>query len=140
MSLNVYLHFNGNCADAFAFYKEIFGGEYRTYMTYGEAPGAQPMSESDSARVLHVALPMGQSVLLGSDMPGGMPRATIGDNFSISYTAPTQEEASRVYAALSAGGKVNMPMQQTFWSPWFGMLTDRYGIMWMVAAADQPEE
>ncbi len=139
MALNVYLHFNGNCAAAFAYYKEIFGGEYTTYMTYGEAPGAQPMSDADKARILHVALPLGLNVLMGSDMPGSMPRATIGDNFSLSYTAATQEEASRIFAALSAGGKVNMPMQQTFWSPWFGMLTDRFGIMWMVAAEGQPQ-
>lgn len=139
MALNTYLNFNGNCATAFAQYKEIFGGEYTTFMTFGDMPGEQPMSEADKAKIMHVSLGIGGGHLMGSDMPASMPRATIGDNFSLSYTASSQDEANRIFAALSAGGKVNMPMQQTFWSPWFGMLVDRYGIQWMIATEKQPQ-
>ncbi|MBS1624784.1 MAG: VOC family protein [Bacteroidetes bacterium] len=139
MALNTYLNFNGNCAEAFAQYKEIFGGEYTTFMTFGDVPGDQPVSEADKGKIMHVSLPIGTGHLMGSDMPGYLPKATIGDNFSLSYGAPSQAEADRIFAALSAGGKVTMPMQKTFWSPWFGMLTDRYGIQWMIAAEGPAE-
>ena len=139
MALNIYLNFNGNCDAAFRFYKEVFGGEFITYMTFGDVPGDQPVSDADKNKLMHVSLAVGTGHLMGSDMPGYLPKATIGDNFSISHSVATQEEADRVYTALSAGGKATMPMQKTFWSPWFGMLTDRFGIQWMIGLEGQPE-
>jgi PhnB protein len=135
-TVNVYLTFNGNCREAFDFYKSVFGGEYPYIGTFGEMPPAegQEVKEEDRDRIMHVTLPISQETLLmGSD--SGSDRAAqlvMGNNFSVSINAESREEAERLFGRLSAGGKITMPLSDTFWGAYFGMLTDRFGINWMV--------
>lgn len=133
-AINPYLNFNGNAEEAFNFYKSVFGGDFATLMRFGDVPSEHQMSETDRAKIMHVALPVGQgNLLMGCDMPEVFGQAKIGNNFSISITAESQQEADRLFNALSAGGKVTMPMDKAFWGSYFGMLVDRYEIQWMVS-------
>jgi PhnB protein len=133
---NTYLTFNGNCEEAFNFYKKVFGGEF-TYMgRFGEMPQDEnnQMQESDRNRIMHVSLPIGKSVLMGSDTGGEWATSfQPGNNFSISITANSKDEADKLFNGLTEGGQVTMPMDNTFWGDYFGMLTDKFGINWMMS-------
>lgn len=133
MSLSSYLFFNGNCAEAFDFYRSIFGGEFSSYATYADAPPDMGVPDSEKRKVMHVSLPVGDSVLMGSDTceAFGPPR-TQGTNFALSYNPTTKEEAERVFGSVLEGGEVGMPLQDTFWGAYFGQGTDRFGIEWMI--------
>ena len=131
-----YLVFNGNCSDAFSFYKKVFGGEFDNISNFGDmpsAPDALPMKEEDKQRILHVSFPISKNVsLLGSDRPGGMEDGVAGDNVSLSVNAFSEDEATALFNALAQDGKITMPMAKTFWGAYFGMCTDKFGIHWMV--------
>jgi len=131
-----YLVFNGNCKEAFNFYKKVFGGDFNNISTFGDmppAPDAPPMNEADKQRILHVALPIAKDLsLLGSDRPGAMQDGLAGDNVSLSVNALSEEEATALFYALAQDGKITMPIQKTFWDAYFGMCTDKFGIHWMV--------
>lgn len=133
---NTYLNFNGNCEAAFNFYKSVFGGAF-TYMShFGEMPEteAYKVPEADRNKIMHVSLPIGSSVLMGSDTGGDWaPTFKQGNNFSISISADSKEEADSIFNALSAGGQITMPLANTFWGDYFGMLTDQFGINWMMS-------
>jgi len=134
---NVYLTFNGNCEDAFNFYKSVLGGEF-TYMgRFKEMPaeGGKPLPPEDADKIMHVSLPVSkETILMGSDTGGEWaPHFKQGNNFSISLTAGSKEEADRLFNGLSGGGMVTMPMNQTFWGDYFGMFTDKFGINWMMS-------
>ncbi len=132
-SVNPYLNFNGNCSEAFEFYKSAFGGEFTTKMLFKDAPSDQAMSPAEGSRIMHVALPIGKgTVLMGSDRAGSMGAGTKGDNFTISIQADSEEEAGKLFSKLSVGGKVVMPLDKTFWGAYFGMFNDKFGIAWMV--------
>lgn len=136
-SVNIYLTFNGNCAEAFDFYKAAFGGEYPYVGTYGDMPpheGMPPMPESEKNKIMHISLSISkETMLMGSDSSDAFGHATVvGNNFSVSINTGTKEEADRLFNALSAGGKVTMPMADTFWGAYFGMFTDKFDINWMV--------
>ncbi|HET7410625.1 MAG TPA: VOC family protein [Paracoccaceae bacterium] len=130
MALNTYLFFDGQCGEAFDFYREVFGGEFAARMTTADAPAEVPVDRTDPDRIMHVSLPIGSSVLMGSDMRGtGAPSA-----FSISYSAASREEADAKHAALSAGGgSTTMPMEDVFWGSYFGAVRDRFGVSWQVS-------
>lgn len=132
---NTYLNFNGNCEEAFNFYKSVFGGEFTYIGRFGEMPPSDefPVSEADKNKVMHVSLPTGSSVLMGSDN-GEQYESTFvkGNNFSVSINADSREEADKLFSGLSAGGQATMPMSDTFWGAYFGMFTDKFGINWMV--------
>jgi PhnB protein len=98
-------------------------------------PGDQSATETGGNRLMHISLPIGnRTVLMGSDSPeGGHMDAKIGDNFFLSLSPDSTEEADRIFNALSAGGKVLMPMAKQFWGSYFGMLTDKFSINWMVS-------
>jgi len=136
-TVNVYLTFNGDCEAAFNFYKEAFGGEFQTVNRFKEMP-ADPdgpqMPESEGEKIMHITLPISKETMLyGSDTGGEWAnQLTIGNNFSISVTAESKEAAEKIYAALSEGGQQTMPMADTFWGSYFGMLTDKFNIQWMV--------
>ena len=120
MKINTYLHFNGQCREAFRFYERVLGGRIAGLMTYGEAPmGGKdcPPAERDQ-------------VLMGSDSPPGHQAPLSG--FSITINVDSDAEAERIYTALSEGGKVFMPLEKTFWAKKFGMFADRFGTPWMV--------
>ena len=118
----------------------MFGGDFTFQSTFGDAPADMEVPDSEKGKVMHVSLPIGGTVLMGSDNCEGFgPPRTTGSNFAISYSAASKADADRVFAALLAGGNVSTPMQDTFWGSYFGQGTDKYGIEWMVNV-DQPQE
>ena len=133
MTLNTYLTFEANCREAFEFYRSVFGGEFSELQRFGDGPPDMGVPDDAKARIMHVSLPIGESVLMGSDANpavGGGP--VIGTNFSISYSPGSREEADQKFTALSQGGEVSMPMSEMFWGAYFGTCTDRFGIAWMI--------
>ncbi|OFY85410.1 MAG: glyoxalase [Bacteroidetes bacterium RIFCSPLOWO2_12_FULL_35_15] len=133
-AVNPYLTFNGNCEEAFNFYKSVFGGEFPYIGRFKDMPSEQPIPESEKEKIMHVSLPIGkETILMGSDSSNAFGQATIiGNNFSISVNADNEEEATKLFNGLSSGGKVTMPLNKTFWGALFGMFTDKFGINWMV--------
>ena len=133
--LNPYLNFNGNCEAAFTFYKSVFGGEFLGgVMRMGDAPGTEDLREEDKNRVMHVALPIGGDLLMGSDTHPemGMQNLIEGNNNYISIFPETKEEADRLFNALSEDGTVLVPIQDVFWGDYFGNVKDKFGIYWMI--------
>ena len=136
-TVNIYLKFNGNCREAFDFYKSALGGEYSYISTFGDMPpqkGMPPLPEADREKIMHVSLPVSEeTILMGSDTTNafGGP-VSFGNNFSISLDPGNRSEADRLFAALSEGGKITMPLDEMFWGDYFGSLTDKFGINWMV--------
>jgi PhnB protein len=123
-----YLIFDGNCREAMTFYQKCLGGELQV-MPFSEAPGEHPPEAKD--RTMHARLSKGLTILMASDTMPGMPFSQ-GNNFSVSIGCESQQEIESFFAALGEGGKVNMPLQDTFWGAHFGMLVDRFGIHWML--------
>lgn len=137
---NTYLNFNGNCEEAFNFYKSAFGGEFTFIGRFGSMPESEDykVPESDKEKIMHVSLPIGKSILMGSDTGGDWaPSFVQGNNFSVSITAESKQEADTLFYALSVGGKITMPMADTFWGDYFGMFTDKFGIHWMMSFNEQ---
>ncbi len=136
-SVNVYLTFNGNCEEAFNFYRSVFGGEFPYVGRFKDMPqteGAPAMPPEAGNLIMHISLSIGNgTAIMGSDT-GGEWSAHFkqGNNFSISVNADSKEEADRLFNGLSAGGQVIMPMNKTFWGDYFGMWTDKFGINWMI--------
>ncbi len=131
--INPYLTFNGNCEDAFNFYASVFDAGSPTFDRFADTPNVEHVAGSEKNQIMHASLPLGQdNVLMGSDIPQSMGQAVIGTNFSLSLQPESEEEAARLFNALSAEGEVTMPLEKTFWNATFGMLTDKFGIQWMV--------
>jgi PhnB protein len=133
-AINPYLNFLGNTEEAFTFYKSVFGGEFTMIQRFKDTPGIEGMSESDKEKIMHVSLPIGQgNVLMGSDAVESMGHTmTAGNNFSLSVSTDSKEEADRLFSGLSMDGNIEMELQDTFWGAYFGMFTDKFGIRWMV--------
>ena len=134
MSLNIYLTFDGICEEAFDFYKSVFGGDFAVKQRFADGPpDMQGVADHEKNRIMHVSLPVGGNVLMGSDTAGGQTGAGIvGNNFSVSYTPVSRAQADAAFAKLKDGGKETMPMQETFWGSYFGMATDKFGVQWMI--------
>lgn len=132
---NIYLTFDGNAEEAFNFYKSVFGGEFAMLQRFGEIPEAEKMPAEFHQRLMHVALPLGPNhILMASDTAEAMGKPfSMGTNFSISLSADSKEEADQLFEKLSAGGDKDMPMEDTFWGSYFGMLTDPFGVQWMIS-------
>ncbi|MFT3881305.1 MAG: VOC family protein [Gemmatales bacterium] len=136
MQWNPYLAFNGKCEAAFKFYEKCLGGKIVMMMRYGEMPpsdqgGGGEMPADVKNRIMHARLTVGTQVLMGGDCPPSMPYNGIHGN-SVALQVDTPEQAEKVFAALSEGGNVTMPMCETFWAVRFGMLSDQFGVPWMV--------
>ena len=131
-AVNAYLSFSGNCEEAFEFYKSNFGGEYAMVSRFGDMDCGMPLGEGEGAKIMHVALPIGGTVLMGSDVPDAMGPVTTGNSQSLAIGVESEEEARRLYDGLSAGGTQTMPMSNAPWGALFGMLTDKYGFTWMI--------
>ena len=130
--LDAYLFFDGKCAEAIRFYHQILGGKLQAMMTYAESPDPQHCPAGGKDRIMHACIELDDRLLMASDTPEGQPYEGMkGVSLALSY--PGVNEAKRTFDALSAGGKVTMPLGQTFWADAFGMLTDRYGTSWMVS-------
>lgn len=130
MRLNTHLNFDGNCRAAFEFYEKCFGGKITLTMTYGESPMAAHVPPADHGKIMHATIQFGDQVLTGSDIPAGSYGKPQG--FDVLISLEDAKEAERVFEALSEGGTVQMPLQETFWALRFGMLADRFGTPWMV--------
>jgi PhnB protein len=136
-AVNITLTFNGQAEAAFNFYKSVFGGEFIHLQRLKEMPTPHPLSEEEGEKVLHVALPVGSQVLAGMDVPSGLPQSNRGDNFMITLDTESEEETSKLFEALSDGGFVMMALEHQFWGAYFGMLTDKFGIQWMLSYVKQ---
>jgi|SRR5665213_2428865 len=130
MQMNVHLNFQGNCAEAFDFYKKVFGAKDAFAMKYGEAPAGMPVEADWKDKIMHTSIPLGDGLLMGCDAPQG--RSTPIGGFQVSVESKDEAEVKSIYEALKVGGSVQMPMSSTFWSPLFGMCTDKFGVAWMV--------
>lgn len=135
--VSTYLNFPGNTENAFEFYKTVFGGEFQGgIQRMGQVPrepGQPPLSEKDKDMVMHVCLPiMDGYLLMGTDAPESMGfKVNFGNNIYINLQPDTRAETDRLFAALSAGGKVEMPLAEMFWGDYFGSCTDKFGVQWM---------
>jgi PhnB protein len=142
-TVNIYLNFNGNCEEAFNFYKSVFGGEFSYLGRFKDMPPTEgiTLSPEQGDKVMHVGLPISkETALMGSDTGGDWaPAFKQGNNFSISVNVDSKDEADRLFNGLSAAGTVTMPMNATFWGDYFGMFTDKFGVNWMVSFA-MPKE
>ncbi len=140
-SVGVYLNFSGETEAAFLFYQKVFGGEFLGGISrFGDMPPAEnmpPLSEETKIMVLHVCLPiMGGFKLMGSDAPADMGFTVHkGNNAYINLDTDSREETDRLFAALSEGGTVTMPLGDMFWGAYFGSCTDKFGIQWMFSFA-----
>jgi PhnB protein len=130
MQLNTYLHFNGNCDEAFKFYAQHLGGRIVMRQTYGDSPAGPQSPPAMRDKIIHARIEIGETVLMGSDSPPE--RFSPPQGFSLSLAARTPQEAERLFAALAAGGQIHMPMAESFFAHRFGMLVDRFGVPWMV--------
>jgi len=135
--INPYLNFNGNTEEAFLFYKSVFGGEFAMLQRMGDmqdVPGCEALSVADKNKIMHVALPIGNNIIMGTDTIQSMGHPEVsGNNISLSVSADSKDDADKFFAGLSAGGTVTMPQQDMFWGDYFGMLTDKFGIQWMIS-------
>jgi PhnB protein len=141
--VNPYLVFNGNCSQAFHFYKLVFGGEFNMLAQFKDMPtqeGCEPMSAELGEKVMHVSYNIGNTLLMGSDANPMQGDVVFGQNVSLSINAESKEEADKIFNALAADGQITMPIDNTFWGAYFGMLTDKFGMMWMVNFDEMPKE
>lgn len=135
MLIQPYLFFDGRCEEAVDFYRRTLGAEIEMLMRYRESPDPPPpgmVPPGSEHKVMHASLRIGDSVLMASDDCSPQARPPAG--FSLSVAVADAAQARRVFDALADGGQVTMPLGRTFWSPCFGMLTDRFGVGWMVNA------
>lgn len=139
MSIQPYLFFNGRCEEAIAFYGEALGAKLIMKMRFDENPQPQPMPlpEGWGGKIMHCALQIDDATLLASDAMSN--EGTRFDGFMVSLNAADAAQAEQRFNALSAGGQVRMPLAKTFWSPCFGMLTDRFGVGWMIGVQAEPQ-
>jgi len=128
--LNIYLFFDGNCADAMRFYERTLGGKL-SLMTHAESPMAAQTPPGSADRIMHARLDFDGGMLMASDSMAGQTYEGM-KGFSLSLIYPTAAEARRMFDTLAQGGQVTMPMDKTFWAEAFGMLVDRFGTPWMV--------
>ena len=138
-SVNPYLFFGGRCEEALEFYRTALGAEVAMLMRFNESPEPQPnLPECFENKVMHPSVRIGETTLMASD--GRCEGEATFEGFSLSIAVPDEAEATRVFAALSEGGLVTMPLAKTFWAPMFGILQDRFGVGWMVSVMHKPEE
>ena len=136
-----YLTFAGNCEDAFNFYSKVFGASISYLGRFSEMPPDVPVPDGYADKLMHVTLARnGSDFLMGSDAPEGFgPPFNAGNNVHLSLDANSPEEARRLYDALREGGQVGMELEPTFWARLFAMVTDRFGINWMISYGE-PEQ
>jgi PhnB protein len=133
-TINPYINFNGNAEEAFTFYKSVFGGEFAKVMRFKDLASAEfPVADSEANKIMLIELPVGPTVLRANDVPESMGRVSENENRSkIAVVAESREEADKIFAGLSEGGAVEMPMGDSPWGTYFAMFRDKYGIEWTV--------
>jgi PhnB protein len=141
--VSTYLNFPGQTEEVFLFYQSVFGGEFEGGIArFGEIPPSDnmpPVPESEKNLVMHIALPiLGGHMLMGSDAPESMGfHVQSGNNIYINLEPDTREEAKRLFDKLSAGGKIEMPLDDMFWGAYYGSFKDKYGIHWSINCNQQ---
>lgn len=138
LSVQPYLSFGGQCEEAVKFYQEVLGAEVEMMMRFSESP--EPLPEEMQAaelqdKIMHATFRVGESVVMASDGCGGEAEFK---GFHLSIGVEDKDDATRIFNQLSDGGNVQMPLLPTFWAPLFGMVSDKYGVGWMVSVI--PEE
>lgn len=137
MLIQPYLYFNGRCEEAIEFYRSAAGAEASLVMKFKDSPEPAPpgmVPPGSENKVMHAEIRIGETVIMATD--GNCTGEPAFQGFALSITLPDTASADRIFAALSSGGKVQMPLAKTFFSPKFGMLTDRFGLAWMVMTAN----
>jgi PhnB protein len=132
--INPHINFNGNAEEAFNFYKSVFGGEFAIIMRFKDLASTEfPVAEHEANKIMHIALPIGKSILMANDVPEILGRTNENENRSkIVISAESKEEADKLFNGLSAGGIIEMPIADSPWGSYFGMFRDKYGIEWMI--------
>lgn len=138
-TINIYLTYNGNCEEAFSFYKSVLGGEFSYVGRFKDMPPIEGKTcpPEDAEKIMHIGLPISKETqLMGSDSSDVFGQVTtIGNNFAVSINTDSKEEADRLFNGLSEGGIITMPMNNTFWGDYFGMFTDKFEINWLISFA-----
>ena len=132
--INPHINFNGNAEEAFTFYKSVFGGEFSKVIRFKDIASDEfPIPENEANKLMHIALPIGQNFLLANDILEFMGRVDENENRSkIAITAESKEEAFELFNGLSAGGQIEMPIDENPDGSYFAMFRDKFGIEWMV--------
>jgi PhnB protein len=135
VTINPYLNFPGNTEEAFNFYKSVFGGDFLMLMRFKDSPEADKTPQNLKDKIMHVSLPIGKgNMLMATDALEEMgQKLTIGNNFYLSISTQSKEEADKVYNMLSAGGKIEVPISDSSWGSYFGMFSDKFGVKWMIS-------
>ncbi len=133
-SFSVFINFDGNCREALEFYAKVFQSEVQNIMTYGQMPPDPnfPIPDADKENIVYSSVPIFGCNVIFCDVPSNMP-LTKGDNISPTLGTDDKEEIRRIFAELSEGGEVLMPLDKTFWSEFYGMLQDKYGVIWQLS-------
>ncbi len=135
MTINPWINFNGNAAEAFDFYKSVFGGEFTKIIRFKDLASAEfPVPEAEAEKIMQIVLPIGgANMLIGNDVPEFMGKVNENENRSkISVNPDSREEAEAIFNGLSVGGQVEGPMGDSPWGTYCGMFRDRYGIEWII--------
>lgn len=131
MQLHTHLSFDGNCREAIEFYHQQLGGEVAAMMTWGDGPMADRASPEIHDRIMHACLKFGDHAIMGADATPQYPYEPIkGVSVVINISSP--DEAERIFRGLADGGRIDMPLEETFWARRFGMLVDRFGVPWTI--------
>jgi PhnB protein len=132
--INPHINFNGNAEEAFTFYKSVFGGEFAKVIRFKDLASPEfPVAEKEENKIMHIALPIGKNVLIGNDVPEFMGKVNENENRSkISVSAESREEADKLFKGLSEGGSIEVPIEDSLGSSYFGMFRDKFGIEWIV--------
>ena len=135
LTINPYLNFPGNTEEVFNFYKSVFGGEFQMLMRFRETPDGDKMPPDVQNKIMHIALPLGkENILMASDALESMgQKLTVGNNFYITISTASKQEADSLFCKLSESGKIEMAMNSTFWGSYFGMCKDKFDIQWMIS-------
>jgi PhnB protein len=130
MDLGSYVSFKGDCEAAFKFYEEVLGAQPGLFFRYADTPMVDAIPPGWDTKIMHGSITIAERLLEGADVPPESYEAPKG--FSLSLSVPTPQEAERIFAALTAGGRIQYPIAKTFWSERFGMVVDKFGIPWMI--------
>jgi len=133
-TINPYINFNGNAEEAFNFYKSVFGGEFASVIRFKDLEGPEfQVPENEANKIMRIVLPIGGNTLIANDVPEAMGPVNENENRSkIAVSAESREEAEKIFAGLSVGGAIEMPMDESPWGTYFAMFRDKFGIEWTV--------
>jgi len=134
MFITPYLHFMGNTEEAMNFYKSVLGGEFTIFSRFKDVPGSEKMSAEEQEKIIHISLTIAPgTIIMATDaLPSMEQHLTFGSNFHICLHVKSESEVDRIFDALSAAGKIEMPVNKTFFGSYLGMCRDKYGVQWMI--------